>query len=125
MWTEYVLPLLTVLGVGTLLAIFVRYWLAKRARSYVEKRDAYSGFLDALGEPERTDDYSYWRTRIQLFGSAEVIKRVRGIEEAATYSYEDVASTYPLLIDAMRDDLAKGPSEDLSAASMGTFGRKT
>ncbi len=125
MWNEYVLPTLSVLGAGTLLAIFVRYWLAKRARTYAEKRDAYEGLLDALGVPERAEDYSYWRTRIQLFGSAKVIKRVRGFEEAAAYSNEDAANAYPLLLDAMRDDLAKGPSEDLTDASFGTFGRKT
>lgn len=126
MWDGF-LALLSVLGVGSLVGIFASHWLGRRAakddRSYAEKTDAYLKFLDAWrARAERAQDYAYWRSRIELLGSAEVIRRVRGIEVAETYSYEDVENTYPLLIDAMRDDLAKGPSEEICDASLKSFG---
>ncbi len=65
------------------------------------------------GTPELRENYDYWQSQCELLGLAEVLWRIQGIEKAEGYSCEDVANTYPLLIEAMRADVGKGPAEKL------------
>lgn len=69
--------------IGSLLTTVVQAWLANQqllsSRSFQEKKEAYVGYLDACtrNEIEGTESSfiltGYWKNRIELVGSPEVI----------------------------------------------------
>lgn len=103
------------LGIGSLLTAFATHLMSRRAairdRRYAEKREAYSGLLNALhnaaGNPteESVREYKTWRARCELFASKKVADRLDGYDTASSFSAEDAYNTYPLVVEDMRDDL--------------------
>jgi hypothetical protein len=88
--TNSIIGLVGALGIGGMITAFVTYWCTIKkeyqARNFSEKKETYIGFLDAMhkseleGTPEAALNVGYWRNRIELVGSNEVIRLCHRIE---------------------------------------------
>jgi hypothetical protein len=89
--TNTLIGLVGAFGLGSVVTAGVTHWLniqeEKKSRRFEERKETYIGFFDALhkSEIEQTHiaslNVGYWRNRIELVGSTEVIKLCYKIEE--------------------------------------------
>jgi hypothetical protein len=115
-WISLLLAGLGGLGIGSVLATIANHFMSRRAsvndRWYQEKREAYLGLLNAL-EPGGDDarGYRLWNARCALFGSSEVLKYAKEVDETP-YSADAERNAarkaaFQNMLGAMRDDLRR------------------
>ncbi|MDJ0920182.1 MAG: hypothetical protein QNI84_03580 [Henriciella sp.] len=111
---EFILPLLTAFGLGSIITAFIQSWLQNRSqtrkRNFEERKAAYIGLLEAYHEAavSRSDkaakNFAYWQMRCDLVAPPLVREAVAKIVE----TNDDVAARYEAhdrLKAALRDDL--------------------
>ena len=84
-----ILPLLTAVGIGSLITALVQWWLNQRAkddeRRFNEKQKAYVGLLEAYhraaveGTDEAAKAFAYWQMRCELVAPAPVREAISRI----------------------------------------------
>ncbi|MCA1990254.1 MAG: hypothetical protein LDL07_14115 [Desulfarculus sp.] len=114
MGTEWIGPLVGGLGLGSILTSLVQGIISKKTeqRKYAlnEKKEAYVGLLSAYRDlaishsSEKAKEFAYWRARLTLVGSPEVINAVDEIMESGSGSPERSSAQHNLF-KTMRDDL--------------------
>jgi hypothetical protein len=86
-----IVQFISAFGLGAIFTALVQAWLSQRAdaakRNFQEKKESYIGFLNAMhrSEIERNEEAAlhvgHWQARIELVGSADVVKACSRIEE--------------------------------------------
>lgn len=109
---------LTAFGLGAIVSAVVQAWLSHRAyvrqRNFEEKKESYTGFLDALrqSEVEKTPAAAllvgHWQNRIELVGPRKVrdaCLRIRETNPIGGDTHPDRPEVFHQLKEAMREDL--------------------
>jgi len=113
-----IIQFITAFGLGAIINFTIQWWLSHRAditkRNFQEKKESYIGFLDAMhrSEIERSEDAAlhvgHWQARIELVGSADVIKACSRITETNPIPegiHPERPQALQQLKEAMRKDL--------------------
>jgi hypothetical protein len=115
--TDWFLPLIAGLGLGSVIKSIADHFMSRRAsehdRWYQEKREAYTGLLNALHDAAvkpsdaNAKAFALWQTRCELFGSPEVAKFAQQIVDTNEGPRAARDAAYRGLIEAMKTDLRK------------------
>lgn len=113
-----VIQFISAFGLGAIVSALIQGWMTHRAyvarRDFEEKKEAYTGYLDALhaSEIRKTEEAAlsvgHWANRVQLVGSKRVIdccERIRSTNPLKDHAHPDRPEAFSALKDAMRKDL--------------------
>ncbi len=111
---EFVLPLITAFGLGSIITTAIQSWLQNRSqirkRNFEERKQAYIGLLEAYhkaaveGTDKAAKEFAYWQMRCELVSPPSVRNSIAKIVE----TNDDKTARYLAheeLKNALRQDL--------------------